>query len=139
MSDPHEPRYARSAIDPRHVYVLALLAKHPAASDSSLTRKWAARAARGTHPWPFVSDSTIRSCRADLVRWGVLQRAEAIATTRYNRATSTWELAPSKRPIPVRITTAGIAALNTEADVARETGDLITLSVLSDIAFRASA
>jgi hypothetical protein len=130
--------YARHRINANHIRVLELLAELRDASDSQIVRRWAAYATRRKEPWAVVSDSTIRSCRADLVRWGLIERAPGLGKTRYAQPTRLWALAASSAlPLPVSLAPDGSAALTAALLQAQQSGDLAKYARLIEYRTRA--
>lgn len=130
-------KYARTRINAQHVHVLELLSALGDATDSQLVRRWASYAARRTDPWPAVSDSTVRSSRADLVRWGLVVLWGRDGVTRFNRPTRSWTLAktaPGKLPVPVAADAR--EALVAARSVAYASGDLARYAAMHDLVER---
>lgn len=96
-------------VSPAHLRILFLLAENNRnATDTRLTRLYAAKVARsGSLAWPFISDAGIRSRRAELVRWGLVEWATGDwERTLSNRPTKVWRVGPGNQdfrlfePIP---------------------------------------
>lgn len=90
-----------------HLRVAYLLADAMGATDTQLERRWAARAARTAAPWPLISPAGIRSRRAELVAWGLVEWSGVTGRTLANRPTKSWqwisadnEANPGRVPIP---------------------------------------
>lgn len=133
------PKYARTRINAQHVHVLELLSTLATASDTQLVRRWASHAARRVDPWPAVSDTTIRSCRADLVRWGLVVLVDRAGRTRFNRPTRSWTLAPAtKAALPVPVAADAQEALVAARSVAYASGDLARYAAMHDLVERAA-
>lgn len=83
------------AVKASHLRVLLLIAEARAVglTDTQLGRRWAVKVARPSASWPLISDAGIRSRRAELVGWGLVEEVpEVRGRTRTNRPTRLWRL-----------------------------------------------
>lgn len=86
------PRPAR-AITPAHLRLVYLLALSGGATDTQLLRHYEVKVARSSAAqWPFISGSGLRSRRAELVAWGLVEWSGAWGRTIANRPSRIWQL-----------------------------------------------
>lgn len=82
-----------------HARVIYLLADRSGATDEQLFRAWQVRVARKLDPWPFISEAGLRSRRAELTRWGLVEASSELGTTRVGRPSHRWQAVdPDTRP-----------------------------------------
>lgn len=75
-----------------HLRVLFVLASLGSATDTQLSRRWAPHVARrSSDAWPTISDSGIRSRRAELVKWGLVEWSGAWGKTLNGGPSKIWQ------------------------------------------------
>lgn len=82
----------RRQFTPAHLGVVYLLAEQQGATDVRLRRLWDARATRQAQPWPWITDSGIRTRRSELVRWGLVEDTGARGESPTGRPARIWSL-----------------------------------------------
>lgn len=91
-----------------HARALFLLADTRGATDTQLFRRWQAKAARPADvAWPFISAAGLRSRRAELADWGLVEWSGGYGRTLSNRPSKVWvsttEVLASRTPIPAAL------------------------------------
>lgn len=86
------PADDRRRFSAAHVRVYVVIAGHQDNTDSQLHRRYQALALQ--RDWPMLSASGIRSRRAELVRWGLVEKADRVGQTENGRKASTWSVRP---------------------------------------------
>lgn len=82
----------RRQFTPAHLGVVYLLAEQQGATDVRLRRLWDARSSRQTAPWPWITDSGIRTRRSELVSWGLVEDTGARGESATGRPSRIWSL-----------------------------------------------
>lgn len=82
----------RRLFTPHHLGIVYLLAEQQGATHTRLRRLWDARSARKVAPWPWISDSGIRTRTAELVAWGIVEDTGARGTSATGRPSKIWTL-----------------------------------------------
>lgn len=126
-----------------HARLVALIASRSprgGATDEQLFRLWQTRTVRATDPWPFIAAAGLRSRRAELVRWGLVEPVSgAWGLTQAGRRARLWtpvDLAQrpadgSLVPIPPATREARVA-LRSLLDEFHD--DLVVVNALRDLA-----
>lgn len=90
----------RDIVTPSHLRIAFLLAEAGEASDTRLMALWNRKMARsGDRAWPAISDSGLRSRRAELVDWDIVRWAGKWGKTISGRPTRVWELRGDSAPV----------------------------------------
>jgi hypothetical protein len=83
---------ARRQFTGAHLRIVYLLAESGGATHTRLSRVWAAKASRKEHPWPWLSDSGIRTRTSELVAWGLVEDTGGKGESRFGRPSAIWTL-----------------------------------------------
>lgn len=75
-----------------HLGLVYLLAEQQGATHVRLRRLWDAKAARPRSPWPWISDSGIRTRCSELVAWGLVEDTGARGESATGRPATIWTL-----------------------------------------------
>lgn len=86
------PAEDRRRFTAAHVRVYIVLSGHEDATDSQIRRRYQAMALH--RDWPMISGSGIRSRRAELVRWGLAERADRVGQSENGGKASSWRVRP---------------------------------------------
>lgn len=83
-----------------HLRILYVLGELGSATDTQLARRWAPHVARrSSDAWPTISDSGIRSRRAELVRWGLVEKTGAWGKTLNGGPSRIWQPVSLERDV----------------------------------------
>lgn len=77
---------------PAHLGLVYLLAEQQGATHVRLRRLWDAKATRPRSPWPWISDSGLRTRCSELVAWGIVEDTGARGTSATGRPATIWTL-----------------------------------------------
>lgn len=84
--------HRETAFGAAHLRLVYLLAETSAATDTQLVRRWASHVAvREGKPWPPISESGLRSRRAELASWGLVEWSGAWGQSRSGRPSRIWQ------------------------------------------------
>jgi hypothetical protein len=84
--------HAERTFTAAHLRIVYLLAETSAATDTQLVRRWASHIApRAGLGWPPISESGLRSRRAELHEWGLVEWSGAWGQTRNGRPSRIWQ------------------------------------------------
>lgn len=82
----------RRNFTPAHLGLVYLLAEQQGATHVRLRRLWDAKATRPHNPWPWISDSGIRTRCSELVAWGLVENTGARGESATGRPATIWTL-----------------------------------------------
>lgn len=82
----------RRNFTPAHLGLVYLLAEQQGATHVRLRRIWDAKATRPRSPWPWISDSGIRTRCSELVAWGIVEDTGARGESATGRPSTIWSL-----------------------------------------------
>lgn len=77
---------------PAHLGLVYLLAEQQGATHVRLRRLWDAKSARPRSPWPWISDSGLRTRCSELVAWGLVENTGARGESPTGRPATIWTL-----------------------------------------------
>lgn len=75
-----------------HLGLVYLLAEQQGATHVRLRRLWDAKSARPRSPWPWISDSGLRTRCSELVAWGLVENTGARGESPTGRPATIWTL-----------------------------------------------
>jgi hypothetical protein len=82
----------RRNFTPAHLGLVYILAEDQGATHVRLRRIWDAKSSRPRSPWPWISDSGIRTRCSELVAWGLVEDIGARGTSATGRPSTIWTL-----------------------------------------------
>lgn len=128
---------SRPQISPAHLRVAFLLAESEGATDTRLLGLYQRKVARsGSLAWPLISESGLRSRRAELVDWGLAEWTGEYGRTAANRPSKVWALTriPARYGSPLEVPEVDATALAEYRALRDESaGDLVVRAGLEKL------